>query len=53
MWKALFGKLFKWGVAHAMEEAQKELAKNPKVPSEMTEIVAAQVAAALTKKLPQ
>jgi hypothetical protein len=52
MWKALFGKLFRWGVAHAMDEAQKELAKNPNVPSEVTEVVAAQVAAALQKRLP-
>lgn len=53
MWKALFGRVFKWGVAHAMEEAQKELAKNPNVPSEITEVVAAQVTAALKGRLPQ
>jgi hypothetical protein len=53
MWKALFGKLFKWGVAHAMEEAQKELAKNPNIPSEATEVVAAQIAGALKGRLPR
>lgn len=50
--RAMFGRLFKWGVAHAMEEAQKELQKNPRVPSEITEQVAAQVTAALKGRLP-
>lgn len=52
MWKALFGRFFKWGVAHAMEEAQKELQNNPRVVSDVSEIVTAQVADALKKRLP-
>lgn len=53
MWKALFGRFFKWGVAHAMEEAQKELERNPRVISDVTEQVAAQVAGALKGRLPK
>jgi uncharacterized protein YneF (UPF0154 family) len=51
--RPLLGKLFRWGVAHAMEEAQQELAKNPRIQSEMTEVVAAQVTAALKGRLPK
>jgi hypothetical protein len=50
--RAMLGRLFKWGVAHAMEEAQKELQKNPRVISTVTEQVAAQVTAALKGRLP-
>lgn len=53
MWKALFGRFFKWGVAHAMEEAQIELAKNPHIESTVTETVAAQVVGALKGRLPK
>jgi hypothetical protein len=50
--RAMLGKLFRWGVAHAMEEAQKELQKNPRIESRETEHVAAQVTAALKGRLP-
>lgn len=53
MWKALFGRFAKWVVAHGMEEAQIELAKNPRVISDVTEQVAAQVTAALKGRLPK
>lgn len=52
MWKALFGRFAKWMVAHALEEAQIELARNPRVESTATEHVTAQVTAALKGRLP-
>jgi hypothetical protein len=50
--RAMFGRFARWGVAHALEEAQKELQKNPRVESRDTEHVAAQVTAALKGRLP-
>jgi hypothetical protein len=43
--------LFRWGVAHALEEAQNELQKS-RVDSTATEQVTAQVTAALKGRLP-
>jgi hypothetical protein len=51
--RAALGRLAKWVVAHGMEEAQKELARNPKVVSTVTEAVAGQVVAALKGRLPK
>lgn len=53
MFRSIFGRFARWIVAHGMEEAQKELEKNPRVVSDVTEMVAAQVVGALTKRLPK
>jgi hypothetical protein len=53
MFGSIFKKLARWLVAKGMEEAQKELQKNPRIVSDATELVAAQVTAALKGRLPQ
>lgn len=53
MFGSIFGRLARWIVAHGMEEAQKELEKNPRVVSNITEQVAAQVVGALKGRLPK
>ena len=50
--RALLGRLFRWGVAHALEEAQKELQKNTRIQSATAETVNAQTVAALKGRLP-